>query len=167
MFLCGWNGKIIADSSCIFHEYPNIDPAENVLELLTDADWASDKKKHDVQCLVLRWLLALLFFKSHKIAALPSADSETYSCFSGASDAFLLSQLISWMTGKRTHIVLYTGSSGARGILQRQGVGRFFCAGFYGCRTPEKFSPQWCLYGLTFNSIYIRFPFEFTLPKKV
>ena len=45
MFLCGWNGKIIADSSCIFHEYPNIDPAENVLELLTDADWASDKKK--------------------------------------------------------------------------------------------------------------------------
>ena len=43
---------------------------------------------------------------------------------SGTSDAILLSRLVSWMTGKRTVIWLYTDSSGARGILQRRGVGR-------------------------------------------
>eukprot|EP00435_Cladocopium_sp_Y103_P049165 s951_g14.t1 len=35
-----------------------------------------------------------------------------------------LSRLVSWMTGKRTVIWLYTDGSGARGILQRRGVGR-------------------------------------------
>ena len=40
------------------------------------------------------------------------------------AQAILLSRLVSWMTGKRTVIWLYTDSSGARGILQRRGVGR-------------------------------------------
>ena len=39
------------------------------------------------------------------------------------AQAILLSRLVSWMTGKRTVIWLYTDSSGARGILQRRGVG--------------------------------------------
>ena len=52
------------------------------------------------------------------------AEAEVYACSSGSSDAVLLSRMLSWLTGRRTHVYVYTDSSGARGILQRQGVGR-------------------------------------------
>ena len=68
----------------------------------------------------------LLFSSSRtqKLVSLSSAEAEVYACSSGCSDAILLARLISWMCGRKCHIQLYTDSSGARGILQRQGVGR-------------------------------------------
>ena len=48
----------------------------------------------------------------------------SYACSSGASDGLLLAGIISWMTNSRVKIYLLTDSSGARGILQRQEVGR-------------------------------------------
>jgi hypothetical protein len=68
----------------------------------------------------------LLFSSSRtqKLVSLSSAEAEVYSCSSGASDAIMLSKLLAWMTGFKVTIHLHTDSSGARGILQRQGVGR-------------------------------------------
>ena len=66
----------------------------------------------------------LFGFKNPKIVSLSSAEAEVYACSSGSSDAVLLSRLLSWLTGRRTLVYVYTDSSGGRGILQRQGVGR-------------------------------------------
>ena len=41
-----------------------------------------------------------------------------------AVDSLLLERLLSWFSGRETKIHLYTDRSGARGILQRKGVGR-------------------------------------------
>ena len=47
-----------------------------------------------------------------------------YACSSGGTDGILLSRLIGWLIGRRTWMFIYTDSSGTKGILQRQGVGR-------------------------------------------
>jgi len=58
------------------------------------------------------------------VVSLSSVEAEVYACSSGASDGILLSRLVGWLTGRRTWMFIYTDSSGAKGILQRQGVGR-------------------------------------------
>ena len=58
------------------------------------------------------------------MVSLSSAEAEVYACSSGSSDAILLARLRSWLTGRRAWIYVYTDSSRAREILQRQGVGR-------------------------------------------
>ena len=40
------------------------------------------------------------------------------------ADSLLLERLVSWFSGRETKIHLYTDRSGARGFLQRKGVGR-------------------------------------------
>eukprot|EP00435_Cladocopium_sp_Y103_P019671 s1066_g4.t1 len=62
---------------------------------------------------------------TQKLVSLSSAEAEVHSCSSGPSDAIMLARLIAWMIGFKVAIHLCTDSSGARGILQRQGVGRF------------------------------------------
>ena len=55
--------------------------------------------------------------------SLSSAEAEVYAASSGSSDAILLARILTWISGKRTSIYVYTDSSGAKGILQRR-VGR-------------------------------------------
>jgi len=62
--------------------------------------------------------------RTQKVISLSSAEAEVYACSSGASDAILLARLLTWITNKRTLIYIYNGSSGAKGILSRRGVGR-------------------------------------------
>ena len=118
-----WNGR----TSGIFHGYPDVSQNDNVLEVFTDSDWANDKNtSRSVSSCVMYYGSCLLFSASRtqKIVSLSSAEDEVYVCSSGSSDAVLLSRLLSWLTGRRTLVYVYTDSSGARGILQRQGVGR-------------------------------------------
>ena len=56
--------------------------------------------------------------------SLSSAEAEVYAASSGSSDAILLAGILTWISGKRTSIYVYTDSSDAKGILQRRGVGR-------------------------------------------
>ena len=70
-----------------------------------------------------RWPFVFSFTNS-EAGILSSAEAEVYACSSGASDGLLLARLVSWVSGFKTTIYLFTDSSGARGILQRQGVGR-------------------------------------------
>lgn len=97
------------------------------MEIYTDSDWASDKQtRRSVSCSTIFLGGCLLFSASRtqKLVSLSSAEAEVYACSSGASDGLLLARLVSWMSGFKTTIYLFTDSSGARGILQRQGVGR-------------------------------------------
>ena len=118
-----WRGRNVG----VYHNYDNLEPGECVLEVFTDSDWASDRgSRRSISCATIFMGGCLLFSASRtqKLVSLSSAEAEVYACSSGTSDAILLSRLVSWMTGKRTVIWLYTDSSGARGILQRRGVGR-------------------------------------------
>ena len=117
-----WRGR----NAGVFHQY-STEPVETILEVFTDSDWASDKtSRRSVSCATMFVGGCLLFSSSptQKLVSLSSAEAEVYSCSSGASDAIMLSRLLAWMTGFKVTIYLPTGSSGARGILQRQGVGR-------------------------------------------
>ena len=102
-------------------------PNEHVLEVFTDSDWASDRvSRRSVSCGILMFGRCLVYSASRtqKVISLSSAEAEVYACSSGASDAILLARLLTWITNKRTLIYIYTGSSGAKGILSRRGVGR-------------------------------------------
>ena len=104
-----------------------MDPSENVLEVFTDSDWASDRNtRRSVSCCIIcfgRWLL-FSASRTQKVISLSSVEAEVYAASSGSSDAILLSRILAWISGKRTSIYVYTDSSGAKGILQRRGVGR-------------------------------------------
>ena len=114
--------------SCgVYHSYNNIDPGECVLEIFTDSDWASDRRtRRSVSCVTVFAGGCSLYSASRtqKLVSLSSAEAEVYACSSGTSDALLLARLLIWMFGKRVVIHAYTDSSAAKGILQRQGVGR-------------------------------------------
>ena len=116
-----WTGRC----SGIYHGYPDISQSDNVLEIFT-GDWASDRNiRRSVSCCVMFLGSCLLFSASRtQKVSLSSAEAEVFACSSGASDGILLSRLIGWLIGRRTWMFIYTDSSGAKGILQRQGVGR-------------------------------------------
>ena len=73
---------------------------------------------------VFRGCLLYSASRTQRVVSLSSAEADFYACSSGAADSLLLARLLSWLSGKETKIYLYTDSSGARGILQRKGVGR-------------------------------------------
>ena len=114
-----WCGR----NSGIYHGYPDINQSDNVLEVFTDSDWASDRQsRRSVSCCVMFYGGCMLFSASRtqKIISLSSAEAEVYASSGGCSDAILLSRMLAWLTGRRTIIVAYTDSSGAKGILHRQ-----------------------------------------------
>ena len=118
--------KFKGRSDGIFHQY-DLPPGESAMEVYTDSDWASDKdKRRSVSCVVIFWSGMMLYSASRtqKLVSLSSAEAELYACSSGVSDSVLLSRLIAWMTDCKVTTYLYTDSSGARGMIQRQGVGR-------------------------------------------
>ena len=69
-------------------------------------------------------LLVVFIQQDSKACITFSAEAEVYACSAGTSDALLMARLVRWLTNKPTTVLLFTDSSGARGIIQRQGVGR-------------------------------------------
>ena len=68
---------------------------------------------------------SLFSFKDAEIVvSLSSAEAAVYACYIGTSDGILLRRLLERMTGFTCTIYFHMDSSGARGILQRQAVGR-------------------------------------------
>ena len=119
--------KWMGHNSRVLHSYPDLDASENIFKVFTDSDWASDKTtRRSISCCVIYNGGCLLYSASRtqRIVSLSSAEAEVYARSSGASDSILLARLLSWLTGRQTTIHLYTDSAGARGILQRKGVGR-------------------------------------------
>ena len=71
-----------------------------------------------VSCCIV--MFGSAWYTQHQGLRRSSAEAEVYACSSGASDAILLARLLTWITNKRTHIYIYTDSSGAKGILNRR-----------------------------------------------
>ena len=100
---------------------------EPVLEVFSDADWASDRDtRRSVSGAAIFFGGCLVYSSSRtqKIVSLSSAESETYAAASAAMDAILIRAIISWMLQSTILMCLYIDSSAARGILSRRGVGR-------------------------------------------
>ena len=118
-----WSGR----NSGIYHGYPDVSQAINVLEVFTGSHWASDRQtRRSVSSCVMFYGGCMLYSASRtqKIVSLSSAEAEVYACSSGCSDAMLLGRILSWLTGRQTIVYAYTDSIGAKGILQRSGMGR-------------------------------------------
>ena len=108
---------VVSAASTDFCGYPNVSQSDNVLEVFTDSDWANDKNtRRSVSSCVMFYGSCLLFSASRtqKIVSLSSAEAEVYACSSGSLDAVLFSRLLTWLTGPRTLVYVYTDSSGAR-----------------------------------------------------
>ena len=97
---------VVSAASTDFCGYPNVSQSDNVLEVFTDSDWANDKNtRRSVSSCVMFYGSCLLFSASRtqKIVSLSSAEAEV-----------LFSRLLTWLTGPRTLVYVYTDSSGAR-----------------------------------------------------
>ena len=113
-----WCGR----TSGIFHAYPDVQ-SQRMLPKFSQTLTGLQIVKLDEALAAVAFLRRMPYFsasRTQKVVSLSSAEAEVYACSSGSSDAILLARL----TGHRTWIYVYTDSSGARGILQRQGVGR-------------------------------------------
>ena len=131
-----WAGRC----SGIYHAYPDIAQCDNVLEIFTDSDWASDRNtRRSVSCCVMLLGSCLLYSASRtqKVVSLRSAEAEVYACSSGASDGMLLSRLIAWLIGRKTWMFIYTDSSGAKGFFRDKALAgcAIYLVEFYGFRT--------------------------------
>ena len=118
-----WKGR----TTGLFHSYNTSIPGESVMEIFTDSDWASDRtSRRSVSCATIFFGGCLLYScsRTQKLVSLSSAEAEVYACSSGTSDGILLCRLVEWMAGFTCSIHLHCDSSAARGIIQRQGVGR-------------------------------------------
>ena len=100
---------------------------EPVLEVFSDADWASDRDtRRSVSGAAIFFGGCLVYSSSRpqKSVSLSSAESETYAAASAVMDAILIRAIISWMLQSTILMCLYFDSAAARGILSRRGVGR-------------------------------------------
>ena len=100
---------------------------ESVLEVFSDADWASDRDtRRSVSGAAIFFGGCLVYSsgRTQKSVSLSSAESETYAAASAVMDAILIRAIISWMLQSTILMCLYIDSSAARGILSRRGVGR-------------------------------------------
>ena len=100
---------------------------EPVLEVFSDADWASDRdtrRSVSGSAIFFGGCLVYSSSRTQKIVSLSSAESETYAAASAVMDAILIRAIISWVLQSTILMCLYIDSSAARGILSRRGVGR-------------------------------------------
>ena len=73
---------------------------ESVLEVFSDADWASDRdtrRSVSGSAIFFGGCLVYSSSRTQKIVSLPSAESETYAAASAVMDAILIRAIISWV----------------------------------------------------------------------
>ena len=102
-----WTGRC----SGIFYGYPDVAESENVLEIFTDSDWASDGNTRRFVSSCVMFIGSCLLFsasRTQKVVSLSSAETEVYACSNGASDGIVLSRLLTWLTGRRSWMFICT-----------------------------------------------------------
>ena len=113
------------DTNGLHHVYDNDSKA--YLEVFSDADWAANKQTRrsiSSSCILFGSCLLHSSSRTQKLVSLSSGESETYAASSAACDGILLQRLLEFCINNSVCTVHYLDSSAARGILQRQGVGR-------------------------------------------
>ena len=103
------------------------DGEEHLLEIVTDSDHAgnkNDRKSTTSMQLYLDGNLIDSKVRSQKAIALSSGESEFMALVSGCSEGMLLRRLWNQITGGSCRTKARSDSSAARGMTQRQGIGR-------------------------------------------
>ena len=100
---------------------------EHLLEIVTDSDHAgnkNDRKSTTSMQLYLDGNLIDSKVRSQKAIALSSGESEFMALLAGCSEGMLLRHLWNQITGGNCKTKARSDSSAARGMTQRQGIGR-------------------------------------------
>ena len=104
------------------YDFTGTTPKEyHLLEVFSDSDWTGLK---DTRRPTSSGTVCLDGSRNQKSVSLSSGEAEYYAGASEASDSILLQEAIKILTRKSCKVHLYMGSSAARGIITRQGVGR-------------------------------------------
>eukprot|EP00434_Breviolum_minutum_P037111 symbB.v1.2.032893.t1/scaffold4013.1/size46388/4 len=117
--------QFTGDTNGLHHVYD--DDCKAYLEVFSDADWAASKQtRRSISscCILFGTCLLHSSSRTQKLVSLSSGESETYAASSAACDGILIQRLLEFCINKPVCTVHYLDSSAARGILQRQGVGR-------------------------------------------
>ena len=98
-----------------------------MLEIVTDADWASahfSRKSVSCYTLFLNGNCIFVNTKLQQSLALSSCESEYMASLAGCCDALFVKSLIEEVTGSEVTVIPRTDNSGARAIIAKQGSGR-------------------------------------------
>ena len=98
----------------------------HVLKIRTDADWAGEKrtrKSTSAGHLLVDSSLLGSFSRRQSVIALASGESEYYAGVSGVAEGLMLQDVLGFFEFQ-LKIELYMDASAARGIANRQGVGK-------------------------------------------
>ena len=100
---------------------------EHLLEIVTDADYAgnkNDRKSTTSFQLFLDGNLMESKVRTQKAISLSSGESEFVAMVAGCSEGMLIRHLWNQITGQSCKTKVRSDSSAARGMTQRQGIGR-------------------------------------------
>ena len=96
------------------------------LEVLTDSDWAGDKRtRKSTSCavLVLDDCVLCCICRGQSVRAQSSGEAEVYAAVTGMKETLHVQELLAWM-GEPLRVRLKMDSSAGRSTLQRKGVGK-------------------------------------------
>ena len=104
------------------------EPAEGaVMQIFTDADWASDKQSRQSMSSVMVFCgrgLMYSYVRQQRAIALSSCESEYYAMTSGLSEGLLLHDLMQYLLNMELKLEVRTDSSSARQVGERLGVSK-------------------------------------------
>ncbi|CAE7484809.1 unnamed protein product, partial [Symbiodinium pilosum] len=95
---------------------------DHVLEIFADSDWQGNKaarKSTSAGCILFNGMTIHCFSRSQNCVALSSAEAEYIACVSATCDGILLKAALSHVLQERVEVHLFTDSSAARGLMNR------------------------------------------------
>ncbi|CAE7029861.1 unnamed protein product [Symbiodinium sp. CCMP2592] len=99
----------------------------HLIEIVTDADWASSHfSRKSVSCysMYLNGNCVYVSTKLQQTLALSSCEAEYMASLAGCADALFVKALLEEVTDSEVTIIHRTDNSGARAIISKQGCGR-------------------------------------------
>ncbi|CAE7286480.1 unnamed protein product [Symbiodinium sp. CCMP2592] len=107
--------------------YKDVFTAKTLIEVVTDADWATDREnRQSTSCVLIFVNSNIVYFHARKqqATALSSCESELVAAVGGLSEGVFLQNLLHRVLGIRPEMVIRMDSSSARSILLKKGLGR-------------------------------------------
>ena len=105
----------------------NVFNRESLIEVVTDADWATDRTtRQSTSCALIFVNGNLVYFhaRKQKAIALSSCESELVAAVGGLSEGVFLQNLLERVLLLKPKMVIHMDSSSARAVLSKKGLGR-------------------------------------------
>ena len=107
--------------------YSNVFNKQSLIEVVTDADWATDRTtRQSTSCALIFVNGNLVYFhaRKQKAIALSSCESELVAAVGGLSEGVFLQNLLERVLLLKPKMVIHMDSSSARAVLSKKGLGR-------------------------------------------